>query len=142
MRIACCLLIALTTTFLTSCYEMHGMGAKTIFIDTDCSFYFNKTAGVSEVDLKSGDIITWANKTGHYVTFVVDDAKILGGRRTLRLQPGESASIRVGTRMKAAAIWWHCWQMDEKGDPVPTEGGEGGGPIRVPEEDDVPEGDN
>ncbi len=137
--------LILTAAFVTSCHEFDWRGTlRSYYIDSDCELRVD-VGGVTDRALKvdadgkpafigvyQGEKVMWCNRTEHWVTFVVDDAKVLGGRRSIRIAPGECVTLRVATARAEWKLKWTCWSRGDDGTIVEDGGGASPGKTENP----------
>ena len=117
---ACVLVLAGS---LASCHEA---ALVTFKFGKDCDLIAVAGSTSDELMVVRGHIVRITNESGRYVSITVSDAAILGGRRSLRLTPGETVFVRVNTdAAKDWTITWKCWRIEDDG---PVDDGDGGSP--------------
>jgi hypothetical protein len=87
--------------------------------------------------LHSGQLVRWCNDSGNYVTVQSTDPRVMSGRRSIRLAPGECTFLRVLSGSGKWDLKWTCWAPLPHGGILETGGG--GSPGRSeepPDEDD------
>ena len=139
MRVAVVAAMILFVAGGLSCrYDETITGLRSYYVGKDCALHVEKGAVMDDglkvdktgrpevVRAFRGERVLWCNRSDHMVTFIVSDAKVLGGRRSVRLAPGECVMLRVGTSRSDWKVRWVCWHVDANGDTV--EDGDGTSP--------------
>lgn len=134
MRIVVAVLMVLCTAVLVSCRDLDvGKQLRTYYVGKDCVLRVSMgttaehdadrgaTGGVQVVTVYRGEKVAWCNRTNHMITYTVSDPKVLGGRRTIRLAPGECVTYHVGTSAREWKLTWRCWST--AGGETVVEGG-------------------
>jgi hypothetical protein len=130
MRVVVALLAVACAVLMSSCREpVITSAGHTVYLAKDCQLHMSRMGGVAgeavadTVSLYRGQRVQWCNRSDNFVTLIVSDPKIFGGRRSIRLAPGECVWIRVGTGLRTWKISWRCWRMGEDGEVVEEGGG-------------------
>ena len=128
MRTRIVVLIALlaVAVIASSCHEMT---AQKYSVRADGTVLNSNGEPVRDLELRRGTVVRWCNET-EFIIVIKTDGRILGGRETIRLRPGECIDRRVLSG--AASSDYETHVVTEDGD----EEGQGGGTIKVGEEDD------
>lgn len=116
---------------MTAC-QLEVTSMKVIAVATACRLVDAKGVELRDVTLANDDLVKWQNQTGSVIKIVVTDSKVLGGRRSLRLEPAEFVVIRVGRSAGSSLLLWYCGGASDDDDggagqvPVNTGGGGNG----------------
>jgi hypothetical protein len=120
-----CLAFGLCAWF-ASCIPTDGY--RVVAVDDACKLVSAKGVEITSLDVKDDDLITWTNNSGRTIKIVVSDPKTLGGRNSLRLEPGEKFTIRVAGHKGASMLRWYCGggNDDDDDDDDKDDGSTGG----------------
>lgn len=114
-----CIGLGLCTLF-QSCIPTDD-SSRVVAIDDVCKLVSATGVEIRSLDVKDDDLITWTNNSGRIIKIVVSDPKTLGGRHSVRLEPGEKVTLRVSGHKATSILKWYCGGDDGKDD-----GGSGG----------------
>ena len=107
----------------SSCHEM---STETYSVGADGTVLNAKGEPTVDLYFTRGDVIRWCNET-EFIVVIKTDKRILGGRDTIRLKPGDCIELRVLSDAQPAD--YETEVVTEDGEDE----GQGGGTIKVGE---------
>lgn len=94
---------------------------KIVAIDGNCALVDVDGKPITELMVDNDDLVMWRNSSSELVKIIVSDAKVLSGRKSVRLSPGESTVIRVGKTVGLSRLVWYCGEDGGGGGTTPVE---------------------
>jgi hypothetical protein len=125
----------------SSCHERDVHKTMPMYgITDDCMLVLkgedDSATEATNIVLNATTLVRWCNESSNYVTLKSDDRRVLGGRASIRLTPGQCILLRVLSGTGEWELEWDCWSIDPDGNREEKGGGGSPGMTDEPPDDD------